>query len=334
MGGGSKVQQSNPAQAAAANAGATASANNSTALSNLYSSQQQQLFNSLYGKGGAVSGMLDPSKLDVSKPTGVYALQNTNANQAAAKQYENNAQAIGRNAAQSGFGPGTPSGFVADQQNRNARGLADTQGQNFLASTTNQYQDALNNFWKAANLEQGASNASGVGALQGNSTAANTYSNLYGTAGHGNVTQNSNVLGNLIGAAGTVGGAAVCCVAGTRIRMADGSEKPVEELQVDDVVASADGGVEKVVGLKQAVRNVVRVRTFGDHEVTCSYEHAFLRPSRGYVDARDSHEELVMADKCVTLVSSVEKVGSALVFSPELSRTHTYLANGLWSEGW
>src|ERR1700693_2858945 len=100
MGGGQSVKQNNPVQAAAAN---TASG-----LSSQYNTQQQQQYNNLFGadgKSGAVSPFMDPKALNVSSPTGVYALQNTGANQAAASQYAANKQAITSNAQQAGFGP-------------------------------------------------------------------------------------------------------------------------------------------------------------------------------------------------------------------------------------
>jgi hypothetical protein len=337
MGGGSSVKQTNAAQAAAANAGATAAANNSTALSQQYNTQQQQQYNNLFGangKSGSVGGFLDPSKLNVTSPTGVYALQKTGADQVAAKQYGQNAANITSAAQQAGFGPGTPSGFVQDQQNRNARSLADTRGTNFGNAVSNQYNDALSNFWKAAGMSQAQGTAAQGGALQGNNTAASTYGNLYGTAGQGHVVENSNLLGNMIGAGGQVGAAAVCCVAGTKIRMVDGTDKPVELLVVGDEVLSADGGRDLVVGITEVMRATLRLATTSGHKLECSYEHALLRPSRGYVNAHEALDEVVMTDGGVTVVSRIEKAQHTLVYSPQLSRTHTYLANGLWSEGW
>jgi hypothetical protein len=337
MGGGQKVQQTNAAQAAAANAGATGAANNASALSAQYNQQQQQQYNNLFGangKGGAVGGFLDPSKLNVTGPTGPYALQFTREKENLAKGYQDAAGATTRNLAQSGFGPNTPSGFGANLQAQNARGLANATGDAFANATGNSYQDALSNFWKSAAMAQQQGTAAQGGALQGNNTAAQTYGNLYGTAGHGNVTQSSNLMGNLIGAGGQVGAAAVCCVAGTLVRMADGTDKPVEFLKEGDELASCDGGKEVVVGMKKAFRNTVRIRTTDGYVLQCSNEHALLRDTCGYVDARDSLDEIVRAEKGLTTVNRVETSNGALVFSPELSRTHTYLANGLWSEGW
>jgi hypothetical protein len=146
MGGGQKVQQTNTAQATQANANSNQAAAGAQKLSNQFSGQQRQLFNNLWGGGGtggggAVGSMLDPSKLNVTSPTGVYATQNTNANDAAAKQYAANKANITSNAAQSGFGPNTPAGFVQQQQNQNANALADTKGSNSRRLCRLSYED-------------------------------------------------------------------------------------------------------------------------------------------------------------------------------------------------
>jgi hypothetical protein len=349
MGGGSKLEQTNTAQAGPAFQGGMNTAGTAQQLGTQYNQQQQQLYEMLWGSPasatgttggagggtrGAVASMLDPSKLNVSSPTGVFGLQNTRANEAAAKQYASNAGDIKQRAANAGFGPGTPAGFVQNQLNQNARSLADTRGSNFLNSTTNQYDASLANFWKAANLASGGAGTAQQGALGGTGTAANVYNNLYGTAGHGNVVPPSGTLNALIGAGGTVGAAAVCCVAGTKVKMANGSGKSIELLVVGDEVASADGGKDLVTGLTETVRLTLRLATSSGHSLECSYEHALLRPSRGYVNAHESLDEEVMTGTGTAVVNRVEVGHRTLVYSPELSRTHTYLANGLWSEGW
>lgn len=260
MGGG--VKQTNPAQATAANSGATTAANNATNLSNKFSGQQQQLYNNLWGtpatpatpgtpgtpgstalsnpgaaglwrmaggdpnagRGtpatpgtpgspgtpGALTGFLDPSKLNVTSPTGPYGLMFTQQKEQLAKGYQDADAATKRNLAQSGFGPGTPSGFAANLSAQNARGLADSTGSAYAGATNNSYQDALANFWKSADLASGGSTAAGQGALAGNNTAAQTYGNLYGTAGHGNVTPGiGGIIGSGLSAGGTMGSAAI-----------------------------------------------------------------------------------------------------------------------------
>jgi hypothetical protein len=338
MGGGSSVKQTNAAQATAANAGATAAANNSTALSQQYNTQQQQQYNNLFGangKGGAVGSLLDPSKLNVTSPTGVYALQKTGADQVAAQQYGQNAANITSQAQQSGFGPGTPSGFVQDQQNKNARSLADTRGTNFGTSVSNQYNDALSNFWKAAGMSQSQGTAAQGGALQGNNTAASTYGNLYGTAGQGHVVENSNVLGNLIGAAGTIGGAAAgnaCMAKGTKIRVGGQLLAKVEDLRIGDTVLGVEGKIAIIQQPEKSEQECVTLTTEAGHELVCSLPHTLLRPLGGYVRACESLgvEVLIWAGK--DRIVNVQPAGVLPVYKLVLNGSHTYLSNNLWSE--
>lgn len=356
MGGGSKVKQTNPAQAAAANAGATTAANTAADQGQTFSTQQQQLYNMLWGKptgtggmtssGGAVGSFLNPGNLNVSSPTGVFALQNTNANDAAAAQYGQNAGNITAAAQQAGFGPGTPSGFVADQQNKNARALADTKGSNFLNSTQANYNANLNNFWKAADLASGGSQAAGAGANQAQGTAANTYANLYGTAGHGNVVQNPNYLQTGLQAAGTAGTIAACCAEGTLIRTGlkefTAIEKLFEGATVFGLPEEDDDPIVIKRPLAYAMKPCVRIRTreveFAiegtpeGHELICSEDHTLLLPGGGYVSASESLNCSVRTRRGAEKVIAVEGVGERRVVRLHLDAPHVFESNGLLSE--
>lgn len=338
MGGGSKVKQTNEQQAAAANAAATGAATQAQNQGNIFSAQQQQLYNLLYGGGsgggkGVVGGMLDPNSLNVTKPTGVYALQNTNANTAAAKQYAANAGNIKTAAAQAGFNPATtPAGFTQDQLNQNARALADTRGTNFANATNQQYQDALANFWKAANVTAGGAATTGGQANQATGTAANTYANLYGTAGHGNVTQNSNLLGNTIAAGGQVGAAAMCVAAGTMVRLSPDVVTEIEELAPGDAILGIEGPIRIIAPLECAEVPCLRLLTEAGLELFCSPSHTLLRPTHGYVRAKDALGEEVLTWEGKTRVIDVEPQGPMRVVSLQVDGSHTYCTGGIWSE--
>jgi hypothetical protein len=344
MGGGQKVQQTNAGQATAANAGATGSATNASALSSQYNQQQQQQYQNLFGsdgKGGAVGSMMDPSKLNVTSPTGVYGLQKTGADQAATKQYALNAGKINSSAAQSGFGPGTPAGFVESQRNQNANALADTRGSNFGTAVTNQYQDALNNFWKAAAMSQAQGTAAQGGALQGNSTAGNIYGNLYGTAGHGNVVQSSNWLTPIMGAAGTLGSgamqaSAMCCHEGTLVRTIEGELLPIEKCfegaQLHGLPEWDENPVRVIEPLQFAMRPCVRIVTDGGQELVCSEEHTLLLAGGGYATAVESLEKSIRTRDGSVKVVKLVKVGEHRVVRLRTDPPHVYETNGLLSE--
>lgn len=197
-------------------------------LSNLggqYNQQQQNMYNLLFGGGnsassgsnsssgsgtsGVLNQFLNPSSLNVTSPTGVYAQQYTNAKNTLGSQYAQNASNIKSNAAQSGFGANTPAGFTQTEMNQNANALANATGQAFEQATTQQYQDALKNFWNSVGVAQNAMNEGESGALQGYGSAANTYQNLYGDAGKNSfLSQVGGFLGNLGQLGGGVGAAA------------------------------------------------------------------------------------------------------------------------------
>lgn len=170
---------------------ADASAATAQKMGNQYNAQQQRMYGMLFGTpgtGGApgtpgsLNAMMDPNNLNVTKPTGVYGQQYTNAKQTLANLYGKNNANIKSNAAQAGFGSSTPAGFTQTEQNQNANDLANAEGTAFQTATNSQYQDALKNFWNSIGVAQNTMNQGQQGALQGTQTAANTYANLYGNA--------------------------------------------------------------------------------------------------------------------------------------------------------
>lgn len=171
--------------------GAEGAASNLTGMGAENNAQSNQLYNTLWGapsgsggtsSGGALSGFLDPSKLNVTAPTGNFAIANTTANENAEKASQNNAESIKQSASNAGFGANAPAGFTQDQLNQNQRALADTEGQNFNTNTQNSYQAALNNFWNSANMANSTSNTKQAQAGTDTSNAGSIYNNLYGTS--------------------------------------------------------------------------------------------------------------------------------------------------------
>jgi hypothetical protein len=360
LGGGQKVEQTNPAQAAASNAAATGAAQGAQSLSNKFSGQQQQLFNNLWGTpgaggkpgtGGALTGMLDPSKLNVTSPTGPYGLMFTKQKEQLAKSYQDAAGATTRNLAQSGFGPGTPSGFGASLQAENARGLANATGDAYAGATDKSYQDQLANFWKAAEAANGGSATAGQGALAGNNTANQTYSNLYGTAGHGNVLDKANYFGPLMGAAGTLGaaaltggastaaqagGGAMCCAEGTLVRTGLKEVTPIEKLFEGATVFGLPEYDDDPLVIKQplafAMKACVRIKTDDGRELICSTDHALVTVGGGFAMADESLNHAIRTRDGSVKVVDVKHVGERRVVRLHLEAPHVFEANGLLSE--
>ena len=79
-----------------------------------------------------------------------------------------------------------------------------------------------------------------------------------------------------------------CFPAGTHIRMADGSQRPIQRVRLLDEVVTAEGGIGRV--MQTMVRpyegELVGVNLRGHHVVFCTPEHPFLT-ERGYVAAQE-----------------------------------------------
>lgn len=209
MGGG----QTNSGQASQAAAQQTAASNQDMALSKQYGGQEQQMFNKLFGTGGSggtLSGMMNPASLNTGAPTGAYKTQWNTAQDQIGRDFANQRGSIAQQFANMGAtSRSTPSGFQADQMNQLARGEADTRGTTYTNLVGQQHQDALNNFWNANNIAAGQQASATSGSTTGAGNSGSSSAALYGTAGAYHPPAYASALGSGIGAAGTVGGAAV-----------------------------------------------------------------------------------------------------------------------------
>lgn len=77
-----------------------------------------------------------------------------------------------------------------------------------------------------------------------------------------------------------------CFPAGTLIRLADGAEKPIEEMRLLDRVVTAEGNVGDVQAalVRWHDEDLVRIRTWGHNHLRLTAEHPVLT-RRGYVPA-------------------------------------------------
>lgn len=126
--------------------------------------------------------MMNPSSLNISSPTGPYALQYQQAKANNALGTQQNAQAINRQAGNSGFGAGAPAGYTGYLQSQNTQAGNTNAGNLFSQYAGQSYQDALNNFWKANQMAGTALGQSGNQQNTAQGQANQTYSQLYGTA--------------------------------------------------------------------------------------------------------------------------------------------------------
>jgi hypothetical protein len=158
---------------------------------------------------GAISGFLNPSSMNVTGPTGAFATQYTNEKNQNAQAANQALQSTNRALAQRGMGA-TPAGFNAanmlsayqNQANANANAYA----QNALASQN----QAVQNFWNAANLQNNMANTNLNNGLQATQGAGSIYDSLYGTSAQ----QKQNPFTATLGALGGLAQAGATAYAG------------------------------------------------------------------------------------------------------------------------
>lgn len=338
---GGSPKQVNSAQASAADAGATAAANASANLSNENLREQKQNFNYLFGDGtagstGSLTKFMDPNSLNVSAPTGNYATQYNNATNQLSQNYKMQRGALAQGFANNGFAAGMPSGFQADQDRKLASSEADTRGNLFAATTGQQYQDALNNFWNANNIASGQAASARSSAVQASDNAGNIESNLYSTAGK--QATPSTLPGAAVSAGGTVGAALACPARGARIRTKMG-EVLAEDLRKGVPIYQSDGSYKALEeDPVPVIAPCVTVITNNKLRSTVSETHSFMAFRGGYRQANESlHQKVTIPnDPCKNsksncVVIAVIPAGEKEVFPLKIGGNHTYLCDGLWS---
>lgn len=132
------------------------------------------------------------------------------------------------------------------------------------------------------------------------------------------------------------GGGFGCFVAGTQIKMADGSTKAIEDIREGDMVAAFDGlgplQPRRVATLMHYRERTPLSLTVAGSTLRVTSEHPFLVPSGEYTKAGD----LVLGGFVVTASGETAEIlavepGADLedVFNFEVEGLHTYVAGGL-----
>jgi len=142
---------------------------------------QTQQRNAQFGANGSLTGMMNPTSLNVTNPQGAYATQYKNeANQV--NQGANQAVAS-TNRQMANMGGGVqPSGYGAAQNLSAYQNAANAKANLFSQNAMASQNQNLNNFWNAQNAygQQGAQ--AGQQANQALGTANSTDNSLYGNA--------------------------------------------------------------------------------------------------------------------------------------------------------
>lgn len=140
----------------------------------------------------------------------------------------------------------------------------------------------------------------------------------------------------LIKAGGSVAGsvaAAACPVEGSLYLMADGSEKPVENLVVGDEILGVDDEAQTIEEIQSGMCYAIQIRTENGHLVRNSPTHAFVLPKGGFTVAARSLGKTILTAVGPSKVIALEPAGLARVFNVITDGSHSYRADGVWALG-
>jgi hypothetical protein len=331
MGGG----RTNGKQADASNTAANQATNQSIDLSKSNqkdASNIQNMFFGSGGKGGSLSGFLDPKSLDAVAPTGAYADRYNEGVRQSADQLKNAQQNTIRQAANRGLGLDSPA--VAEMARRNNLDSANSRGHAFSDAVSAQHDEALQNFWGSTNVASQIQGQARSGALEGAGNAGQTQANLYGSASNYHQGAGAQIAGSAIGAAGAVGAAAACPAEGSKI-LTDSGFKPIEFLRAGDAIATLGGKYAKlkVDPIPYDGISSVIVEAAGGFKVHVSDTHTFAL-DKGYIFAQNAKP-----GKQLQVVNGVAPVtikrygGDVKIYRLVLDdeSNHSYNVDGVWS---
>ena len=159
---------------------------------------------------------------------------------------------------------------------------------------------------------------------------------LAGLSGKGTTTSTTNYTtpnnGGLF--AGIIGAGinAFCFAEGTKILMADGTEKAIEDIASGDEVATDSGNTAVVLEVMEPHYNeVYEITCDGGKVKTTATQPLMLADGKNYVFASDVEEGIVL--RRVGKVQSVRHVGTLKVYDFETTDDNQYIANGFVAMG-
>ena len=125
----------------------------------------------------------------------------------------------------------------------------------------------------------------------------------------------------------------ICPAEGSLYLMADGTEKPVEELKIGELIAGVDDEPQTIEEIQSAEIDIIRVVTENGHVLRNSLIHAYALPKGGFTVAAKSLGKNILTAEGPSKVISVEPFGTAFVFNVITNGSHTYRADGVWGLG-
>jgi hypothetical protein len=258
---------------------------------------------------------------------------NAQAVEGTAENYAGAAKSVNENLAAEGGGTNPlPSGGQEQLKEQVAESAAQTESSEEEQIQQADYAEGSRQFGQATAALEDVSGQYNPTAYSGAATGAGSAAS---TTANDIAEQSNSWVNAAIGAAGQIGGAAValCPAKGMRFLMADGTEKPVEMLQVGESLAGIDGESVLIEEIQTAEASVLRIETEDGCVLICSRVHAFALPVGGFAVALHALEKTVLTGKGHSKIVRVEPFGTDEVFNIITDGSHTYRAEGMWSLG-
>lgn len=168
---------------------------------------------------------------------------------------------------------------------------------------------------------------------------------LYGTSVSGATGQGANMTNAarmpgfwdtfapaLAQGAGTAA-AGACPCEGSLIRMADGTDKPAEQIRKGEFVwpLSTSAPPNPVLETPQPIKaHCFAITTKAGRKHAGSDTHTVALAIGGYAFIPEALQKIVLAESVTDEVISVEDIGERTVYPMKLGGSHTYMADGIW----
>ncbi len=193
-----------------------------------------------------------------------------------------------------------------------------------LADANLQSQEFASISGESANLTDQAMQTE-AGLIQSELAPAENYQNNQAMVPYELAGAGIEAAGNIVGA--------ICPAKGSLYLLPDGTEVPVETLQVGEEIGGIDGEAQTIEEIQTATVPVLKVRTANGYVARNSRVHAYALPKGGFVVAIHAYGKTILTADGPSKVVSVKEDGEDTVFNIITNGSHTYRADGVWALG-
>lgn len=243
-------------------------------------------------------------------------------------------QAAGERAAAAGGGTTVlPSGAAMGQEANIAEAGAQATANQLSNINLQSAELGQQNWMNAAGILGGAANTFNASTGAGSAATGSGSAAMSGasTVQQANQEGINDALGVIQAGAGVA--SSFCPAEGSPYLMADGSEKPVENLEVGELIAGVDDEPQTIEEIQSQYTNIIEVTTENGFVTRNSPVHAFALPKGGFVVSIRSLGKTILTQTGPSKVTKIEPAGQAWVFNVITNGSHTYRASGVWSLG-